>query len=178
MQVLSFHNQGKRTYQEDFYYVDPSHRYFILCDGIGGSKGGAVASKLVVETVLTQLNTLNGDISLQKIMNVIDKARNELLNTAHSGAGPSDMGTTLALLCLDKEDMVSYIAHVGDSRVYHIERSLETYWVTKDHSVVQELFDAGVINTQDEMKSHPLKNRITRAISTIERDEDYQESID
>lgn len=177
MQVLSFHNKGKRTYQEDFYYVDPDHRFFILCDGIGGRKGGAIASKLVVESISYKMKSLGDDITLSKLESVIDIARNVLLHTAHHGAGPSDMGTTLAMLYLDKKNMLSYIAHVGDSRVYHIQHSRDSYWVTKDHSVVQELFDADVINTQDAMKSHPLKNRITRAISTTERDKDYEESI-
>ncbi len=72
------------------------------------------------------------------------------------------MGTTLVLLY--KSGNTAYVVNVGDSRCYHI-RNGKIKQITKDHSVVQELFDSGRIDRAD-MKNHPNKNIITRAVGT------------
>ena len=72
------------------------------------------------------------------------------------------MGTTCTVLLLRKAK--AHIAHVGDSRLY-IFRYNKPYFVTKDHSVVQDLLDKGLI-TEKEAENHPNKNRILQAIGT------------
>ena len=74
----------------------------------------------------------------------------------------SGMGTTLTLLWLGKEQ--AFLAHVGDSRCYLL-RDGELSQVTEDHSMVMEMVKAGVI-TRDQMRTHPMRNVITRAVGT------------
>ena len=56
------------------------------------------------------------------------------------------------------------ISHLGDSKVFYMRPSTKQSWVTKDHSVVQELFDAGVINSEEEKRVHPMSNKITQVV--------------
>jgi protein phosphatase len=81
----------------------------------------------------------------------------------------TNMGST-AVIAIQK-DASWHILHVGDSRCYHIKKSENQYWRTKDHSLVQELFDAGVIATKKEMDTHPKRNVITRAFQANDGEE-------
>ena len=74
----------------------------------------------------------------------------------------SGMGTTLTLLWFGSE--TAYLAHVGDSRCYLL-RDGKLEQVTEDHSMVMEMVKAGII-TREQMRTHPMRNVITRAVGT------------
>ena len=76
----------------------------------------------------------------------------------------SGMGTTLTVLWAGEREI--YLAHVGDSRAYLLREGAFTQ-VTRDHSLVQELVDQGVL-TQEQAAHHPMRNVITRAVGTDE----------
>ena len=133
---------------------------FVVCDGMGGHVGGAFASKTAVDCILQYFQNNphpNPVIALEK---AISFANEQIFG--HSQKDPSlrGMGTTCTVL-LHKEDKV-FIAHVGDSRIY-ISTDDKLFRVTKDHSFVQKLVDAGQLE-DSEMESHPRKNELTSAL--------------
>lgn len=159
-----------RKVNEDSYYVskfENNNGYIIIADGMGGHKGGQMASKTAIEEINRTINfkkirKMSKDEIEQKLKECIEKANMAVFTKALGDDTLSGMGTTL-VLCL-VVDKVAYIANVGDSRLY-VVRNNKIAQVTKDHSVVQMLIDSGEI-TENEAKNHPNKNVITRAIGS------------
>ena len=134
----------------------------LVCDGMGGAQHGKLAGSVAAETMeemLYQQLTESRDTPPPKMLeNAIRLANAEVY--ARSGQGRVLMGTTI--VCGLAIQGTMYLAHVGDSRAYVLEKG-ELRQLTHDHSVVQELVDSGVI-TQEEAERHPEKNVITRAL--------------
>jgi len=136
---------------------------FAVADGMGGHSAGEIASDLVTRTLHTEciagLLAKSPAPPLSILAAAFKKANRKVLDSA-TEAELKGMGTTLTAALVIGGDL--YVAHVGDSRCYVINRR-ETIQVTRDHSVVQELLDAGVI-TPEEARNHPRKNEITRVL--------------
>lgn len=160
MKIASYTAVGKRTNNED--YSGTGNGLFIVCDGVGGSEKGEVASRFVVEALLSAFSGISGEpvnkSLIQKIITEVQHSLNQRLTNHPSEKG---MGTTLALLIISGHAL--HIAHIGDSRVYFIRPAQQQYWHTTDHSYVQELVKAGIIS-EEEALVHSRKNQITRAI--------------
>jgi serine/threonine protein phosphatase PrpC len=136
---------------------------FAIADGMGGHSAGEVASSLAIRTFCTEvmaglLEELPAS-PLSILSNAFSKA-NSVVLAASTEKSLEGMGTTLTSALVIGPDM--YVAHVGDSRC-SIINIRELLRVTKDHSMVQKLVDAGLI-TPDEAMSHPRKNEITRVL--------------
>jgi len=136
---------------------------FAVADGMGGHSAGEIASDLATRTLhaecVSGLHAQSPTPPLSILTAVFKKINRKLLDSA-TKAELKGMGTTLTAALVIGGEL--YVAHVGDSRCYIINRR-ETIQVTKDHSVVQELIDAGVI-TLEEARNHPRKNEITRVL--------------
>jgi protein phosphatase len=136
---------------------------FAVADGMGGHNAGEVASALAIRNFSTEcLNGLLADGpsgTLSIMAGAFAKANSTVLEAA-SDRSLQGMGTTLTAAVIIGQDM--YIAHIGDSRCYIIN-SRETLQVTNDHSVVQQMVDAGMI-TEEEARVHPRRNEITRVL--------------
>ncbi|MEY8443238.1 Stp1/IreP family PP2C-type Ser/Thr phosphatase [Lactococcus ileimucosae] len=158
----------KRTANQDFagtYVNRAGYRLFLLADGMGGHKAGNVASKLTVEDLgkLWEESFFDDGTPVSTLETWLrNQIRNESENIANLGKLDEyqGMGTTLEALAVQEEKIIS--AHVGDSRTYLI-RDGELQKITTDHSLVQELVDAGQI-TEEEAEMHPNKNIITRSL--------------
>ena len=140
---------------------------FVVCDGMGGHKGGAIASNLAVNSILNYLSKANLTNIKKDIHGAIAFANSVVFEESKKDTALLGMGTTAVVLLIYKDSF--YTGHAGDSRLYLLSDN-QLHQLTKDHSIVQELMDVGQINAEDQ-KDHPLKNRITRAIgidSTIE----------
>ena len=140
-------------------------RLFLLADGMGGHKAGNVASKLTVEDLgkLWTESFFDEDTPIETIEKWLrNQIRNENENISNLGQLDEyrGMGTTLETLIIQGDVAIS--AHVGDSRKYLI-REGQLFKITVDHSLVQELVDAGQI-TEEEAEVHPNKNIITRSL--------------
>ena len=149
---------GQREDNQDRYVA--SAPVFAVADGMGGHVGGAAAAEAVVEALrsLTDEETTTVDA----IRLALQRADGEI--RAFQGPDKAGAGTTVAGVALVDEGNGPQWAvfHVGDSRVYRWhEGRLEA--VTKDHSVVQELIDAGYIS-DDSAATHPQRHIITRAL--------------
>jgi protein phosphatase len=156
---------GQREDNQDRYLAEPP--IFAVADGMGGHVGGAAAAEAVVEA----LRSLTGGetTTVEAIRLALQRADGEI--RAFQGPDKAGAGTTVAGVALVDEGNGPQWAvfHVGDSRVYRWhERQLEL--VTKDHSVVQELIDAGYISDES-AATHPQRHIITRALGVGPRPE-------
>jgi serine/threonine protein phosphatase PrpC len=149
---------------------------FIVADGMGGHNAGEIASewgvKMVARECLPRLLCIQAESSGQAgshtladdpqavLVKAVNVANLSLFKKARGKQALQGMGTTITAALIIGQDM--YVAHLGDSRCYIIN-SRETIQVTKDHSEVQELVDAGLI-TQEQSMTHPNKNVITRVL--------------
>lgn len=136
---------------------------FAVADGMGGHSAGEIASDIATRTLHTKcvsgLLAQSPASPLSILVAAFDKANSKVLAAA-SDSDLKGMGTTLTAALVIGGDM--YVAHIGDSRCYVINK-LETIQVTKDHSVVQQLVEAGAI-TAEQARNHPRRNEITRVL--------------
>ncbi len=149
---------GQREDNQDRYLAAPP--VFAVADGMGGHAGGAAAAEAVVEA----LSSLTGaeTTTVEAIRLALQRADGEI--RAFQGPDRAGAGTTVAGVALvdEGEGPQWAVFHVGDSRVYRWhEGRLEQ--VTTDHSVVQELIDAGYISDES-AATHPQRHIITRAL--------------
>lgn len=164
MIIKHFQLQGNKAEQEDSFFISPDNRLFVVCDGVGGSVNGKRASNTMVKVISEHyLAHETPIVDLGDLCTIIENSLDQFSVIAKCDSESSRMGTTMALLYLQGDR--AYVAHIGDSRVVLIKKFSANVWSTKDHSIVQELLDAGILKDEEEMKSHPYRNRITRAIS-------------
>lgn len=163
-----------REANEDSFLVDRDLFIFAVADGMGGHVAGEIASATAIETVRA---SVAGGIDIET---AVRKAHAAVKTKAATDTGLAGMGTTMTALGFSNNNQL-VIAHVGDSRAYVLHRQMmddvdtetavgELVRITKDHSLVEELVDAGQI-TEEEANVHPRRSVITRALG-IEGDVD------
>ncbi len=136
---------------------DEKPQLYLVADGMGGHQKGEVASFLVLDYFRKKRNNITSQNELLKTLQETKKILNEYAHQYRSAYG---LGTVIAGLWIYLEQYI--IFNVGDSRIYrfkdnHLER------LSKDHSVVEELKDAGYLN-EDDIRTHPEKHIITSCI--------------
>ncbi|MBQ7853014.1 MAG: serine/threonine-protein phosphatase [Muribaculaceae bacterium] len=162
--------KGKRDNQEDSIFpaqgvATESDNCFIVCDGMGGHERGEVASatvadalgKFVVQNFPGQGEFSTSDFS--KALNVAYDALDEIIDEGDTSS--KKPGTTLTFIKLHNGGVM--IAHIGDSRIYHISPSRNAIWRTRDHSIVEDLYRMGEIE-EHQMRTHPRRNIITKVM--------------
>jgi protein phosphatase len=143
----------------------------ILADGMGGYNAGEVASEIATTTLKEYLNSQLqgrswGDSSnhskfIQQILvGSVERANSEILTAARSEPQYSGMGTTVVAAVFHQNRLT--VAHVGDSRAYRMRRG-ELVPITRDHSLLQEQIDAGLVDPEWARFSLN-RNLITRAV--------------
>ena len=148
-----------RRLNEDSYLDVPGA--FVVADGMGGHQAGDVASRLTIEAVAAMLSEGVPDVST--ISSLVQRANSSV--RAHAGAeGQHGMGSTLvgAFVVRNADEDSLVVVNVGDSRCYSLVDGIVAQ-VTTDHSLVQELVDAGEI-LPEAAATHPERNVVTRAI--------------
>ena len=139
----------------------------LVCDGVGGHENGEVASSAVCESFAATLEGVNPENFDKNVFEDALKRAYDALDEKNASTSLSSkkMGTTLAFLHLNHRQAL--MAHIGDSRVYHIrkEETGETsiLYKSSDHSFVNELVQCGII-TEEEAAKHPRRNVITRVM--------------
>ena len=145
-----------RERNEDSYLVEEP--LFAVADGMGGHRGGAVASSLALETLQS---VLRGDQTAPGVLiEEIKEANQRVLDRGLSDRELRGMGTTLTALYTD--DDKAHIAHVGDSRAYLL-RDGSLKQLTEDHSLVQRMVMEGKLKPE-EAERHPQRSILTRAL--------------
>ena len=144
-----------RERNEDSYLVEPP--LYAVADGMGGARGGAVASSLALDTVEELFR--GGKASLA---DMIRSANRAVFERSISDRKVSGMGTTLTATTVDEHG--AHLGHVGDSRAYLL-RAGALRQLTDDHTLVNRMVKAGEITPQ-EAGTHPHRNVLTRSIGT------------
>lgn len=170
---LAFSEIGHKGNQEDALYPNPlsvgrMQPVFLLCDGMGGHEHGEVASLTVADALgkcLENEHEKDPRTAFEQALQIAYDA----LDAVDTGNVEKKMGTTMTCLYLCSQGAL--MAHIGDSRIYHIrpkdydasvKRNCVKY-VTSDHSLVNDLLKAGEL-TPEEAQNYPHKNIITRAM--------------
>ena len=156
-----------RSENQDAYAVFQTGAFHaaVVCDGMGGTNGGRVASVIAVSRFEEELRSaLRDDMTAaqvrQAMLSAIACANDAIRQEAARNAEYQHMGTTL-VCALAKEDLVM-VGNIGDSRAYHINGE-GIRQISRDHSVVESMVEKGDITPQ-EARRHPNRNLITRAL--------------
>ena len=151
-----------RANNQDAPIVSEKLRLYGVADGMGGHKGGEVASTSARDDLLRELDGKTPSVAA--LSGAIEEVNRQIYHQQEHDDALTGMGTTLSVLWMS--DNFVYIGHVGDSRVYLL-RDGEFKQMTLDHSLVEQLVREGVL-TEEEAQNHPMRNIITRAIGTDE----------
>lgn len=176
-----------RSNNEDTIGSDAELGLLVLADGMGGHKGGEVASAIAVDSILQELrkvlpeiasgridDTTGYSLESMAIETAIKNANSHIYRTAQDNAQYEGMGTTIVVL-LFYDNRIT-VAHVGDSRLYRLRDTLLEQ-LTRDHTLLQELVDRGFY-TRKEARESLNKNLVTRAVGVNPTvDIDLQEDI-
>lgn len=140
-------NQGSRDNNQDETgaFVGEHCACFLVCDGVAGTAGGGVAARITKEVLLSEM-AKGTTVSMTKSQRWVRKAEQAVRQAQQLVVNFSHMSTTLAALFIDRDSQESWWIHAGDSRVYHFRRGC-IHSFTRDHSLAQQLQDAGVDNT-------------------------------
>lgn len=157
-----------RDNNEDSVTFDESVRLGILADGMGGYNAGEIASGMATTFIkselgrwLSQAGRNANPREVRRAMEIcVDNANRSIFNAANSNPQYSGMGTTLVVGCF--QDGKLMLGHIGDSRCYRL-RGAELAQITRDHSLLQEQMDAGLI-TPEQAATSTNKNLVTRAL--------------
>ena len=158
-----------REINEDAFYASDSLdevQLYMLADGMGGYKGGEIASKLAIQSAKNYIENnfqqieKDKDSIIQLVGSSIEYANMIVYEKSKENKELEGMGTTLDM-CLIYNNRV-FIGHVGDSRVYRIRKEFMRK-LTQDHSYVQKLVKDGTI-TKEEAVHHPQKNMLMKAL--------------
>ena len=181
MKITSFGGSDagkKRTNNEDVYLLNDDLGLYAVADGVGGSEGGEVASRMAVETLASSMRDLLGEKDRTPPAGLVRAAdpalsalqlafflSNRVIREARAQTPAlAGMGTTLTTLLL--KDKHAFLAHIGDSRAYLL-RSGEFKQLTIDHSLVGEQVHQGVL-TREQARTSSYRHVITRALGIDE----------
>jgi serine/threonine protein phosphatase PrpC len=167
--AIATHPGMVRSHNEDSIAADAEIGLAVLADGMGGYNAGEVASGIAVELIKTEMKKsltgkrpgdLNGQDAEKLITEHSTRANAAIYHASQSQPQYSGMGTTL-VVALWHDNKVS-VGHIGDSRLYRL-RAGALEQVTRDHSLLQEQIDSGMI-TKEQARHSQNKNLVTRAV--------------
>lgn len=161
-----------RDNNEDAVTFDEATNTVVLADGMGGYNAGEIASGMATAFIKSELSRWMQEAGvgakpreIRRAMEIcVDNANLSVFNSANSNAQYAGMGTTLVVGVF--RDDVLLIGHIGDSRCYRL-RGGQLTQITKDHSLLQEQIDAGLITPEQAIGSN-IKNLVTRALGVEE----------
>ena len=175
LQSASLTDSGRvRDHNEDCIESRPEIGLYVLADGMGGYNAGEVASGMATTVIITEMRQIlqnakpydsdkesSGEALAAKIVREqVLKANSSIYQAAQSQPQYAGMGTTL-VVCLYYDNRM-LVAHLGDSRLYLLREGRFSQ-VTRDHSLLQEQIDSGII-TPEQAKKAQHKNLVTKAL--------------
>lgn len=151
----------KREENQDAFGSIEGHsiKVFMVADGMGGARGGAIASGLAIDLIKSSLRGQE-EISCSEISAVISQANTAIQEKGTLDLSLSGMGTTLVGIAFDAVN--AFVFNVGDSRLYRLTKDSFSV-VTEDHTLVQELLRSGAIEPE-QAKNHPVSHMLTRSL--------------
>lgn len=158
-------DRGKvRSLNEDAYAMCPDRHLFIIADGLGGHAAGDVASQRAVEVIKGRIaSSYSSSKEIKEdLVRAIKEANSVIFLEARENKDKRGMGTTVVVAKIHNDRAI--IAHVGDSRAYHIHGN-SIIQLTIDHTVVEEYVRMGLVN-RGEIPFHPYRHVLSRAVGT------------
>lgn len=157
-----------RENNEDSVAYDQATNLSVLADGMGGYNAGEIASGMATAFIKSEMarwlsetgNNANSREIKRALEICVENANRSIFNAASSNPQYSGMGTTLVVAVF--QDARLLLGHIGDSRCYRL-RNGELMQITKDHSLLQEQIDAGLL-TPEQAATSSHKNLVTRAL--------------
>lgn len=160
---------GLRKSNDDLVCADEHCRLYVALDGIGGSAGGAEASRVLLEQLTTNIESMCGSATQEPeldlssaVLNALTKATEEMQCVAKARPEYEKMGAVFALAYIVNDTLL--YTHVGDARVYLVRQG-RARQLTTDETYVQLMVDVGVIDPA-EVPEHPMRNVILNAVGT------------
>lgn len=162
-----------RAQNQDYFTIvrfSSEHALAVVCDGMGGAKSGNVASRLATDVFVREVKrnwsaVLDAEALQRMMLDAAELANQAVYEHAQLSVDYSGMGTTLVAVLVAKN--LAITVNVGDSRAYLLNTK-GVQRITEDHSVVQMMVRRGEL-TEEEARTSPSKNLITRAIGTEPR---------
>ena len=149
--------------EDSFCVVSKEHRHlFAVADGLGGHRGGSIASEMAIDTVKSEFEKWNGKSGDRFVTKTIQRANQEVFSTAQSHPELFSMQTTVTLVALENDSLS--IGHVGDCRLYRVRNGKVTV-LTKDHSQAAELLRMHLISAEASQQ-HPGRHQLTRSVGS------------
>jgi PPM family protein phosphatase len=160
----------RQNNEDSFGYWEPDDdeqflrkgRLAVVADGMGGYEGGQEASRLAVETLVAVYRDFAGDNPQEALTEALQAAHDHIRQFSFLHPELRGMGTTCTAAAIVQDAL--YYVHVGDTRLYLI-RDGQITKVTRDHSYVGRLVEAGMISPE-EAEKHPQRNVLTSALGT------------
>ena len=168
MDTFSITDTGKlRSGNQDCIYcrndvVGSLPNLFMVADGMGGHKAGDTASRMCIEEMVAYIACTERITPVSAFEQAIENTNRAIYKAATENSQFKGMGTTLVGATIIDDS--AYVVNIGDSRLYLMSDN-KLRQITVDHSLVEEMVKSGEIK-KDEMRNHPNKNIITRAIGT------------
>lgn len=161
---VSLNEKGQRDYNQDSIFPAPLHatnaaHFFMVCDGVGGSSRGEIASKSICEAFGEYFDGPS-HFSQEELQAALQLAVQKMQGFIAQNNEGESMASTLTFLGFGKQGLT--IGHVGDSRIYQF-RAGQIRFKTRDHSLMNEWIDQGVIQEREAL-THPKRNVVTRAV--------------
>jgi protein phosphatase len=157
----------ERTENQDSYFVNEELSLFIVSDGMGGHRGGRLASTIVVEDLPVMIETELHKLRSHRPRSICNVLRRSIIEQnrhmymeGHSETGYVDMGATVVAVYL--QNGRAHVANVGDSQAFRF-RNTNLWQITKDHTVIAELIENNQIDAS-EADDHPAQGQITQYI--------------
>jgi len=173
--VAGLTHQGmiRKDNQDSYGFIEPESpellknrgRLFIVADGLGGHRGGKVASKMAVDIIGKLYYSVDKEPIYPALLHALEVANRSIFETSSKHEELQGMATTCTALVIQQPHL--YMAHVGDSRAYLVRGPL-IQQISEDHSLVNEQIKAGMI-TPEEAKHSRYKNIITRSVGFEEQ---------
>jgi protein phosphatase len=138
------------------------HHLFAIADGLGGHRGGSIASEMAIDTIKNEFEKWNGRGKERFVLKAISSANMEVFSTSQSHPELFNMQTTATAVILEKDSLA--IGHVGDCRLYRV-RNGRVALLTKDHSQAAELLRLHLISEKD-APQHPGRHQLTWSVGS------------
>ncbi len=136
--------------------------FAVLCDGVGGHRGGEVAAEIAVETISQVVASSDGAQPLPVLREAVQSASQAILSKASADINLSGMAATCACAWIIDDQL--HVAYVGDSRIYLV-RDETIQQLSIDHTWIQEALDAGLL-TAEQARGHPNAHVIRRHLGS------------
>jgi serine/threonine protein phosphatase Stp1 len=155
----------KRKINEDSILVETERGLWVVADGMGGHEAGEVASAMVVDALRALPRTGDIDQLAASADEALSATNRELIRLAQSNGLGKSIGTTVVGLAISDGQFRCFWS--GDSRGYRLRDGMISR-VTRDHSLVQQLVDSGILK-EEEAELHENSSVITRAVGVAEQ---------